>query len=80
MSGFPRFFRISGFLGKYSFLDISEMMDFLNISKILDFFVANLGILDKSMISRRFPHAKPSVNRNFPDFVLSGRVQLPGYL
>ena len=72
--------RISGFLGKFSFLDIYEMMDFTNISEILVFFVANPGILDKSMISVRFPHAKPFVNRSFPDFVISGRVPLPGYL
>ena len=79
MSGIE-FSRISGFLGKFSFLDISEMMDFTNISEILDFFVANLGICDKAMISARFPHAKPFVNRSFPDFLISGRVQLPRYL
>ena len=56
------------------------MMDFTNISEILDFFVANLGIFDKSMLSGRFPHAKPFENRSFPDFVISGGVQLPGYL
>ena len=50
------------------------MMDFTNISEILDISIANLGILVKSMISVRFPHAKPFVNRSFPDFVISGRV------
>ena len=98
------------------------MMDFTNISEILDFFVANLGILDKPMISGSFPHAKllktetfpreifpretfPETDKNglgekflggnvsggegfpcvrisemFPDFGISGKVQLPGYL
>ena len=41
------------------------MMDFPNIPEILDFLLANLGIPNKSMISGRFPHAKPSENRNF---------------
>ena len=31
------------------------MMEFLNIPEILDFFVANLGLLEKSMISGRIP-------------------------
>ena len=35
------------------------MMDFPNIPEILNFLLANLRILDKSMISGRFPYAKP---------------------
>ena len=34
------------------FLGIPEMKDFPNIFKIIDFLLANLGIPDKSMISR----------------------------
>ena len=45
------------------------MMDFPNISEILDFLVANLGVLDKSMISGRFPHAKQKLSpeKLFPE-------------
>ena len=42
VSGFPRFVQISGFLGEFSFLDISEMMDFPSTPEILDFFVEYL--------------------------------------
>ena len=77
VSGFPRFVRISGFLGKFSFQDIFEIMDFRNISEIFDFLVANLGIPDKSMISARFPDAKPFENRIFSPRNFSPRKVSP---
>ena len=44
---------------------IPGMKDFPNISKISDFLSANLGNLDKSMISERYPQARAFINRNF---------------
>ena len=43
------------------------MMDFTNIPEILDFLVAHLRIPDESMISGRFPHAKPVENKLSPE-------------
>ena len=42
------------------------MMDFPNISEFLDFLLANHWILDKSMISGRYQHAKPLKTKTFP--------------
>ena len=49
------------------------MMDFPNIPEILDFLLANFGNPDKSMISGRFPQAKPFKNRNFSPRNISPR-------
>ena len=65
---------ISGQLPEYIF----EIMDFPNISEILDFLVANLGIPDNSMISDRFPHAKPLENRKLLSENLIGEKCLGG--
>ena len=50
-----------------------EMKDFPNTPEIHDFLLANLGNLDKSMISGKFPQAKPFENRNFSPRNISPR-------
>ena len=49
------------------------MRDFPNIPEILDSLLANFGNLDQSMISGRFPQAKPFENKNFSPRNISPR-------
>ena len=53
-----------------------ETEDFQNIQDLFDFLLANLGILDKSMISVRFPHGEKFLGGNVSGAKSFCRIQI----